>query len=74
MIKKAQAYLDRINRENPHFIKLFNGTIIENKNVTLGYFAKGDSSEVFMYIRQYAFLLETISTIEYYILAKSKKK
>ncbi len=72
--KKAKEYLDRINKANPDFIKFFKGTMKENKNVPEGYFSVGDSSEVIMYFRNYAFLIVTINTIDSYILENSKKK
>lgn len=72
--KKAKEYLDRINKANPDFIKFFKGTMKENTKVPEGYYSKGDSSEVIMYFRQYDFLVETIPTIDYYILENSKKK
>ena len=72
--KKAKEYLDRINKANPDFIKFFKGTMKENKDVPEGYYSKGDSSEVMMYFMQYDFLLATMPTLDYYILANSKKK
>lgn len=69
--KKAKEYLDRINKANPDFIKMFKGTIKQNENVPYGCYSKGDSSEVIMYFRKYAFLLETVSNINYYILENS---
>lgn len=72
--KKAKEYLDRINKANPHFIKFFKGTIKENTDIPYRHYAKGDSSEVIMYFREYDFLVETIPTIDYYILENSKKK
>ena len=72
--KKAKEYLDKINKANPNFIKFFKGTMKENKNVPKRYYCKGDSSEVIMYFTQYDFLVETIPTIDYYILENSKNK
>ena len=72
--KKAKEYLERINKANPDFIKFFKGTMKENKNVFDGYYSKGDSSEVIMYFEQYDFLLDTVPTIDYYILEINKKK
>lgn len=71
--KKTKEYLDRINKSNPHFIKFFKGTMKENKDMPNNYYAKGDSSEVIMYFKEYDFLIETIQTIDYYILENSKK-
>ena len=72
--KKAQEYLDRINKANPNFIKFFKGTMKENEEIPYRYYAKGDASEVIMYFNQYDFLVDTIPTIDYYILENSKKK
>lgn len=72
--KKAKEYLDRINKVNQHFIKFFKGTMKENTDIPYRHYAKGDSSEVIMYFREYDFLVETISTINYYILENNKKK
>ena len=72
--KKAKEYLSRINKANPHFIKFFKGTMKENTGIPYRHYAKGDSSEVIMYFREYDFLVETIPTINYYILENSKKK
>ncbi len=71
---KAKEFLDRINKANPNFIKFFKGTMKENKYVPEGYYSRGDSSEVKMYFRQYDFLVDTMPTIDYYILENSKKK
>lgn len=72
--KKAEEYLNRINKANPHFIKFFKGTMKENADIPYRHYAKGDSSEVIMYFREYDFLVETIPTIDYYILENSKKR
>ena len=72
--KKAKEYLDRINKANPHFIKFFKGTMEENNDIPYRYYAKGDSSEVIMYFKEYDFLVNTIPTIDCYILENSKKK
>ena len=72
--KKALEYLNRINKANSHFIKFFKGTMKENMDIPYRHYAKGDSSEVIMYFREYDFLVETIPTIYYYILENSKVK
>ena len=46
----------------------------KNNDVSEGCYRKGDSSEVLMYFREYAFLINTIPTIKYYILENSKEK
>ena len=72
--KKAKEYLDRIDKANPHFINFFKGTMEENNDIPYRYYAKGDSSEVIMYFKEYDFLVNTIPTIDCYILENSKKK
>ncbi len=72
--KKAKEYLDKINKSNPYFIKFFKGKMEVNKAVPEKYYSIGDSSEVIMYFNQYDFLLDTIPTIDYYILENSKNK
>lgn len=71
--KEAKELLERINKSNPNFIKLFKGTIKINKDVLEGYYRKGDSSEVIMYFEQYDFLVLTIPNIHEFILENSKK-
>lgn len=74
--KKAKKYLSMINECNSNFVKYFNGTIKESKKVTPGYYSLGDSSEVFMYLNRYAFLLITMPRLHEYIienLIKTKK-
>lgn len=70
--EKAREYLSRINKANPHFIKFFKGTIKEQANIPLGYYAQGDSSEVIMYFKGHYFLVETLHTIDYYILENTR--
>lgn len=71
--KGAKELLERINKSNPNFIKLFKGTIKINKDVPEGYYRKGDSSEVITYFNQYSFLALTIPNIHEFILENSKK-
>lgn len=70
--EKAKEYLTRINKANPYFIKFFKGTIKKNDDIPYRHYVKGDSSEVIMYFNEYDFLVETIPTINYYILENSK--
>ncbi len=72
--EKAKEYLDKINKANPEFIKFYKGTMEENDNIPIGYYQKGSASEVLMYFEQYDFLIDTVLTIDYYILENSKKK
>lgn len=71
--KKSVEYLNRINKANPDFIKFFKGTMKMNEKMPSGYYSKGDSSEIIMYFQEYNFLVETIPTIDYYILENYKK-
>ena len=44
-----------------------------NDNVPVGYYSKGDASEVKMYFTSYSFLICNIFDIEYLVLENSKK-
>ncbi len=72
--KKAKEYLDKINAYNPHFIKFFKGTLIEDDNAPTGFFSPRRPSEVSMYVDSYFFLFLSIPTINYYVLKNSRKK
>ena len=71
--KKAKEYLNRINKCNSNFVKLFNGTIKESNKVDPGYYSRGDSSEIFMYLERYTYLLITMPRIYEYVIEKSMK-
>lgn len=74
--KKALEYLNRIDKCNSNFVKLFKGTIKESKKVNPGYYSRGDSSEIFMYLERYDYLLITMPRLHEYIienLMKNKK-
>lgn len=72
--KKAQEYLNRINKANPHFLKFFKGNFKPNENLEEGAYIRGDSSEICMYLKEYYFLLTTVPTIKFYVLENSKHK
>ena len=71
---KAKEYLNKINKANPNFIKLFKGTMTQTDNAPSGYYSKGNSSEVLMYFQNYSFLIDSVPNISDYILKYSKKK
>ena len=74
--KKAKEYLNRVNKCNSNFVKLFNGSIRKNDKVTPGYYSRGDSSEIFMYLERYGYLLITMPRLHEYVienLMKNKK-
>lgn len=71
---KAKKYLTRINKANPHFIKMFKGTIKFDDDIEDGYYSHGDPSEIFMYFQEYMFLIITMPTIKDFILANIKNK
>ena len=74
--KKAKEYLKRIDKCNPNFVKFFKGTIEESKKVSSGYYSRGDSSEIFMYLERYDYLLVTMPKLHEYVienLMKNKK-
>ena len=66
--KKTKEYLNKINKANHHFLKLFKGTNKEDKDILEECYEKGGSSEVFMYINLYSFLLITMSNIDQYVI------
>ena len=73
---KAKEYLNRVNKCNSNFVKLFNGSIRKNDKVTPGYYSRGDSSEIFMYLERYGYLLITMPRLHEYVienLMKNKK-
>ena len=74
--KKAKEYLNRVNKCNSNFVKLFNGSIRKNDKVIPGYYSRGDSSEIFMYLDRYGYLLITMPRLHEYVienLMKNKK-
>lgn len=75
--KKAKEYLNRVDKCNSNFVKFFKGTIKESKEVNLGYYSRGDSSEIFMYLGRYDYLLITMPKLHEYVienLMKNKKR
>lgn len=74
--KKAKEYLNRVNKCNSNFVKNFNDTIKESDKVKPGYYSRGDSSEIFMYLERYGYLLITMPRLHEYVienLMKNKK-
>ena len=74
--KKAKEYLNRVNKCNSNFVKIFNDTIKESDKVKPGYYSRGDSSEIFMYLERYGYLLITMPRLHEYVienLMKNKK-
>ena len=74
--KKAKEYLNRVDKCNSNFVKFFKGTIKESENVNPGYYSRGDSSEIFMYLERYDYLLTTMPRLHEYVienLMKNKK-
>ena len=70
---KARKYLDMINKGNKHFIKFFKGTMKLEEDSMPGYYSRGNASEVFMYMREYFFLICTLCNINDYIIENSKQ-
>lgn len=70
--KKAKSYLNKINKANKYFIKYFNDTLEQAYDAPKGYYSLGKPSEIFMYFNNYEFLINTIPSIDYYILKYSK--
>ena len=74
--KKAKDYLNRIDKCNSNFVKYFKGTIKPSEKVNPGYYSRGDSSEIFMYLERYDYLLITMPRLHEYVienLMKNKK-
>ena len=69
----AKKYLDMINKNNKHFIKFFKETIKLEEDSMPGYYSRGNASEVLMYMREYFFLVCTLSNIDDYIIENTKK-
>ena len=63
----AKLYLDRINKCNKNFIKVFKGTMKSKSDIPNGYFSPGDSSEVDMYLLNYLFLFASVPSIDEFI-------
>lgn len=71
---KAKKYLDKINKANKNFVKFYKGNIKLEDNIIPGCYFKGEASEVFMYMEDYAFLADTLNEIDNYIIENSKNK
>ena len=74
--KKAKDYLNRIDKCNSNFVKYFKGTIKPSEKINHGYYSRGDSSEIFMYLSRYDYLLITMPRLHEYVienLIKNKK-
>lgn len=72
--KKAKDYLQKINRCNSHFVKLFKGNLEADEDVLEGYYQPGGVSEVHMYFQTFAFLIFTMPTLNHFVLANLKIK
>lgn len=70
---KARKYLDMINKGNKHFIKFFKENMKLEEDIMPGYYSRGNASEVFMYMREYFFLICTLCNINDYIIENSKQ-
>ena len=71
--KKAKEYLNRIDKCNSNFVKYFKGTIKPSEKVKPGYYSRGDSSEIFMYLERYDYLLITMPRLHEYVIENLKK-
>lgn len=71
--KKALEYLNRVNKCNSNFVKFFNGTIKKSNKVEPGYYRRGDSSEIFMYLERYDYLLITMPMLYEYVIENLMK-
>ena len=57
---KVREYLNKINKFNSYFVKIFNGALKKSNKVENGYYSRGDSFEIFMYLERYDYLLITM--------------
>ena len=64
---KAKSYLDKIDKVNDNFKKFFKGNKIKESTVMKGYYSHGDSSELYMYLKNYEFLISSIGVIDEFI-------
>lgn len=71
--KKAKEYLNRVSKCNSNFVKLFNGTIKESDKIKPGCYSRGDSSEIFMYLERYDYLLITMPKLHEYVIENLMK-
>ena len=71
--KKAEEYLKKIDNCNKNFVKYYNNTIEKNKNMEPGCYARGDSSEIFMYMRCYDYLVDSMPRLDEYVIEKLTK-
>ena len=71
--KKAKEYLKRVDKCNSNLIKFFKGTLKRSEKVSPGYYSRGDSSEIFMYLERYDYLLITMPRLHEYIIENLMK-
>ena len=71
--KKALEYLKRVDKCNSNFVKYFDGSIKQSEKVNPGYYSRGDSSEIFMYLSRYDYLLITMARLNEYVIENLKK-
>ena len=72
-LKKRLEFICEFSKVTPTFV---NGSIRKNDKVTPGYYSRGDSSEIFMYLERYGYLLITMPRLHEYVienLMKNKK-
>lgn len=69
--KEAKKYLEKINESNPHFKKLFDGTLKDDGEfMKYQSYSKGKVSEVIMYVNTYTFLLDSMPNLTDFISQK----
>ena len=72
-LKKRLEFICEFSKVTPTFV---NGSIRKNDKVIPGYYSRGDSSEIFMYLDRYGYLLITMPRLHEYVienLMKNKK-
>lgn len=71
--KKAKEYIKRVDKCNSNFVKLFKGTLKKSERVEPGYYSRGDSSEIIMYLERYDYLLITMPKLYEYVIENLMK-
>lgn len=70
---KAKEYLKRVDKCNSNFVKYFDGTIKKSEKEIPGYYSRGDTSEIFMYLSCHDYLLITMPRLYEYVIENLMK-
>lgn len=72
--EKACFYLNKINKKNPYFLKMYQGKLELDPDNYSGYYSMGDESELYAFIEESGFLMISMPGLSEYVVEKSKKK